>query len=249
MPMSKAPLVLFSDYGWNGPYVGLLHAAIRRELPDARIIDLQHDAPAFFPRGAGILLAAQLHWLPPGSVVVAVVDPGVGTARRGLIVDFGGYTLVGPDNGLFAPLLAGADRVRTIGWQPAGMSATFHGRDWFAPVAARVATGAEIETADIHAAQCVGFDWPASLYEIIYADTFGNLMTGVPGAPVPTDRVLSLEGHEIGYARTFGEVPPGAPMWHVNSLGLLELAVNQGSAAALLGLSPGDQVPGLEDFA
>jgi S-adenosylmethionine hydrolase len=247
--MSKAPLVLFTDYGWNGPYVGLLHAAIRRELPEARIIDLQHDLPPFRPRGAGILLAAQLRWLPPGSVVVAVVDPGVGTARRGLVVDYRGYTLIGPDNGLFAPLLTGAGRVRTIGWRPAGISSTFHGRDWFAPAAARAAQGRHLETAEIPAAQCVGFDWPASLYEIVYSDTFGNLMTGVPGEPVPSDRVLSLHAQEIAYARTFGEVPPGTLFWHVNSLGLLELAVNQGSAAALLGLAPGDRVPGLEDFA
>jgi len=238
--MPIPPFVLFTDYGWKGPYVGLLHAAIQRESMSARIIDLQHDLPSFRPRGAGILLASQLRWLPPGSSVIAVVDPGVGTSRQGLVVEYAGYTLIGPDNGLFAPFLSDADRLRVIDWLPDGMSPTFHGRDWFAPVATRLAAGDEVATHEVAPEQCVGFDWAGLLPEVIYADGFGNLMTGIPEGTLQQDDVLRLKGQQLHYAGSFGRVPVGTLFWHINSLGLVELAVNQGSAADVLGLGVGD---------
>lgn len=234
---------LFTDYGLSGPYVGLLHAVISGALPQARIIDLQHDLPPFRPRGAGILLAPLLRWLPATSMVVAVVDPGVGGGRRGLVVDYAGLRLVGPDNGLFAPLLAGADCIRTIEWLPEEMSATFHGRDWFAPVAARLAAGEQVPLSLTDVESCVGSGWPPVLSEIVYIDGFGNLVTGIPRRFVDNAHSFQLGEWALKYAHTFVEVAPGIPFWHVNSLGLVEFAVNQGSAADLLGLAVGDPVP------
>ena len=241
--MSAPVLALFTDYGLGGPWVGQLHAVIRRRAPQAAIIDLQHDLPSFRPRGAGILLAAQLHRLPEGSTVVAVVDPGVGGSRAGLVLELEGRRLVGPDNGLFAPLLGRAARIARIDWQPADLSATFHGRDWFTPVALRLALGEPVALRAVAAGDCVGHAWGTALPEIIYQDRFGNLVTGLGADALAADAVIRVGQHELQPARTFSEVPPGTPFWHVDALGLVELSVNQGSAAELLDLKVGDPVP------
>ncbi len=235
-----APLVLFTDYGLEGPWVGLLHAMARRAYPGLPIIDLQHDLPPFRPRGAGLLLAAQLRWLPPEAVVVAVVDPGVGTARDALLVEHEGLRLIGPDNGLFAPLLRRARRIARIDWRPGELSATFHGRDWFVPAALRLIAGQPLASTAVAPSACVGHEWPDWLEEVVYVDRFGNLLTGIPAMRAPRSGPWCLAGHELPHARTFGEVPPGTAFWHVNALGLVEIAVNQGSAARILGLAVGD---------
>lgn len=244
--MPWPPFVFFTDYGLEGPYVGHLHMITAGACPGATSIDLQHDVPPFRPRGAGVLLASQLAWLPRGSIVVAVVDPGVGTGRRGLILHHQGHRLIGPDNGLFAPLLHPAERIEVIDWVPVDTPPTFHGRDWFTPVAARLAKGQEVERHPVSPASCVGHDWPGELDEVIYIDHFGNLITGRRGAALPLDSEIRVGQHRLCWARTFAERPVGAPFWHVNALGLVELSVNQGSAAELLGLEVGDPVPVLE---
>ena len=240
--MESSPIVLFTDYGHDGPYVGLLHAVIRKALPQRPIIDLQHDLPSFRPRGAGLMLAAQLHWLPPASIVVAVVDPGVGTSRQGLVIRYQGHYLVGPDNGLFAPFLRDADSIRPIDWKPLDAPATFHGRDWFTPVAMRIAKDEPFDSHAVAPADCVGFGFERDLSEVIYVDHFGNLVTGVSGDSVDRHISIPVGGHVLRHARTFSDVDRGKPFWYVNSLGLVELAVNQGSASALLGLEVGDEV-------
>lgn len=241
--MSRRAILFFTDYGLEGPYVGHLHLAVERISPGLQIIDLQHDVPPFRPRGAGILLACQLAWIPEGSVLVAVVDPGVGTQRRGLIVHHKGRALIGPDNGLFAPILHEAERVEAIDWMPKETSDTFHGRDWFAPVGARLASGRPVSTHEVSSASCVGYQWESEQDEVIYIDRFGNLMIGRRGSALPTDSEMRVGPHRLGWARTFAERPVGVPFWHVNALGLVELSVNQGSAAELLGLKVGDPVP------
>ncbi len=241
--MSTPVLALFTDYGLGGPWVGLLHAVIHERLPQAAIVDLQHDLPPFRPRGAGLLLAAQAAWLPPAALVVAVVDPGVGSERRGLVVHWRGRRFIGPDNGLFAPMLREAGRIEVIDWRPEGIPPTFHGRDWFAPVATRLASGEAVDAQPVPPASCVGHAWPSDLDEVIYVDRFGNLVTGRRGVALPVDCEIRVGPHRLPWARTFSERPHGAPFWHVNALGLVELSVNQGSAAELLGLKVGDTVP------
>ena len=136
-------IVLCTDFGLAGPYLGQVKAVLARAAPAVPVIDLFADLPAFEPRLAAYLLAAYAAWFEPGDVILAVVDPGVGGPRGALVVEADGRWFVGPDNGLFELVLRRAERARcyAIAWRPAALSATFHGRDLFAPVAARLALG------------------------------------------------------------------------------------------------------------
>jgi S-adenosyl-L-methionine hydrolase (adenosine-forming) len=235
------PVCLFSDFGWEGPYVGLMHAAALCVDPSLLLIDVQHDAPRWQPGAAGVLLQALLPWLPERALVVAVIDPGVGGARDGLALEVGGRTLLGPDNGLFETMLPEAETLQRLDWQPERTPcASFHGRDWFVPAAAHLATGASLPMSALRAGDCVrpGFD----RHCVIYRDAFGNLMTGIRAKEVAAGRRLTVGGQILPRVRTFCEVPVGQPLCYANSLGLLEIAVNQGNAARHFGLAVGDGV-------
>ena len=233
-------LHLFTDFGLQGPYVGQLHAAILREAPGMTIIDLLHDAPMFRPRAAAHLLAACARESRRGDVFICVVDPGVGTARRPVALQADGGWYVGPDNGLLDVVAA---RARTsawweITWRPERLSASFHGRDLFAPVAARIALG---EPPTAWGSPCPP---PAeitgeALAEIIYLDAYGNAMTGLRGDQLARHALVAAGGERLSWRSTFGEAAPGEAFWYVNSLGLVEIAVNRGSAAAQLQLTIG----------
>ncbi|TAN72588.1 MAG: hypothetical protein EPN20_03665, partial [Magnetospirillum sp.] len=136
-------IVMFTDFGADGPYLGQVEMAIRRTTPSLAVVNLVADAPRFDPRAAAYLLAALVAEVPAGTVILGVVDPGVGGSRRPVVVRVDGRWLVGPDNGLFEPLIRRAAAVEAweIVWRPARLSSTFHGRDLFAPVAARLAGG------------------------------------------------------------------------------------------------------------
>lgn len=237
-------IALFTDFGLAGPYVGQVKLVLAREAPGLPVIDLQHDAPAHDPRAAACLLAALLPELEAGSVILAVVDPGVGTARRGTIVRADGRWLVGPDNGLFDLLARRADRVAwwDIDWRPARLSATFHGRDLFAPVAARLARGEPPPGVSVPVAARLQEGWPDDLAEIVYIDRFGNAMTGLRASAVAATAWLACRGRRFAPAGTFGEVGEGEVFWYVNSIGLVELAANRRSVAEACGIVPGDRV-------
>lgn len=234
-------IVLFTDFGWQGPYVGLLKLALARHAPAVPVIDLFHDLPPFDAQGAAYLLATYVEEFPAGSVFVAVVDPGVGSDRAGLILRADGRLLVGPDNGLLDRVAARARQAEAwrITWQPARLSASFHGRDLFAPLAARLAAG----TAPNRWATPVPLrlrDWPDDLARIVYLDRYGNAMTGIRAAALGPRTYLVVNGQTLNRARTFSDLPPGQGFWYENSSGLAEVAVNQGSAAETFGLRPGD---------
>jgi hypothetical protein len=233
-------LQLFTDFGLQGPYVGQLHAAILRAAPGTSIIDLLHDAPMFRPRAAAHLLAACAGESQPGDVFVCVVDPGVGTARRPLALRADGRWFVGPDNGLLEVVAARATEAAwwEITWRPAQLSASFHGRDLFGPVAARIAAGEPTTAWGTPIPAPPGVADP-ELAEIIYLDAYGNAMTGLRGDRVEYHATLTAGGERLSYRRTFGKAAPGEAFWYVNSLGLVEIAVNRGSAAAQLGLTIG----------
>ena len=239
------PVLLFTDFGPHGPYLGELHMAVRDSLSDARVVDLVNDAPAFEPRPAAYLLAALAAARAAPAVYLAVVDPGVGTGSRlPVVVTAGGQQFVGPDNGLFHVLARHRpEAVReAIRWRPGRLSASFHGRDLFAPVAARLAAGEAVETDPLPWGDDELAGWPADWPAVIYADWYGNLMTGLRAGALGRDAAVRLGGRELRWARTFGEVPPGTAFWYVNSIGLVEVAVNGGSAAAALGAGPGTVV-------
>jgi S-adenosylmethionine hydrolase len=237
-------LLLFTDFGANDLYVGQVEAVLDRLAPGVRVIDLLNAAPAFNVRAAAHLLAALALDQPAGQVVLGVVDPGVGSERGAVVVRADDRWYVGPDNGLFSVIAsrAGAVSVWRIAARPAGASASFHGRDVFAPVAAAVATG-RFPNADVAplAELAVRFGG-GDLAEVIYLDHFGNAFTGIRARELPPTRRLVAAGREIAYARVFAEAPPGAPFWYRNSSGLVEIAVNRGHAARALGLEVGTPV-------
>jgi S-adenosylmethionine hydrolase len=168
-------IALFSDYGTEGPYVGQVHAAIHAVAPDAKIVDLQHDAPRNNPRASAYLLAALAPALQGGTVLFCVVDPGVGTGRdEPVVMDLDGRRLVGPDNGLFDIAVRRAAQVKCsrIRWRPAGLSKTFHGRDLYAPVCAILSAGRDpgLEPRDWRDAH----GWPDDPAEIINPYRWAN---------------------------------------------------------------------------
>jgi len=232
-------LVLMTDFGPTGPYMGQMQAVLYREAPGVPVVTLFSDAPLCNPRASAYLLAAYAAEFPVGTVFLAVVDPGVGTAtRRPVVVQADGRWFVGPDNGLFELVRRRAATCNCweILWRPPHLSASFHGRDLFAPVAARLARG---EPPPGEMVECSWHGWPDDLAEVIYIDHFGNAMTGIRAASVPSGGVIEVAGRQLPHAVTFGAVAPGEVFWYENANGLIELAVNQGSAAQQLGLTIG----------
>jgi S-adenosylmethionine hydrolase len=236
-------IVLFTDFGPAGPYTGQIKAVLAREAPGIPVIDMLSDAPAFRPKPAAYLLAALAEAFPTDAVFLCVVDPGVGGDRAALVVEADGRRYVGPDNGLFEIVLrrSATSRVARITWTPSRLSASFHGRDLFAPVAAKLAAGAQVPTADVAAPEVRHPEWPDDLAEIIYIDHFGNAMTGLRAAPLALDAVMVAGERRISHARVFSEVATGEAFWYENASGLAEIAVNQGRADAL-GLAVGTSI-------
>ncbi|MBV8778836.1 MAG: SAM-dependent chlorinase/fluorinase [Alphaproteobacteria bacterium] len=238
-------IVLFTDFGLAGPYTGQVQAVLHQSAPGVPIISLFANAPAEQPKLAAYLLAAYGTWFPPGTVLLCVIDPGVGSERRAVVVEAEGRTYVGPDNGLFDIVMrrAAEPRLWEIIWHPGPLSPSFHGRDLFAPVAARLALGESVagfaQPADDRSADR---GWPDDLGEIVYIDHYGNAMTGLRGALLAPDARLLAAGRSLARAATFSAVPHGEAFWYINSNGLAEIAVNGGRAAETLGLAVGDHV-------
>jgi S-adenosyl-L-methionine hydrolase (adenosine-forming) len=238
-------IVLFTDFGLAGPYTGQVQAVLHQSAPGVPVISLFADLPPAKPKPAAYLLAAYSTWFPADSVFVCVVDPGVGSQRRALVVAIDGRRFVGPENGLFELVLRRATTPRCweITWQPGVASASFHGRDLFAPVAGRLARGEPPASLAQPVTPVRHPDWPDDLAEIVYIDHYGNAITGLRGdAAVPPHTELVAGGHSLRSARTFSAVPDAAAFWYVNSNGLVEVAVNGGRADRALGLSVGSPV-------
>jgi len=237
-------IFLFTDFGAEGPYLAQMQAVLAAEAPEVPALNLLSNAPAGDPRRAAYLLAALATALPRDALVLGVVDPGVGGDRLPLVVEAGGRRFVGPDNGLYSRIAARdpAARAWRIDWRPARLSASFHGRDLFAPVAARLAAGRDVPMAELPTASLVGSGWPDEIAEIIYADVYGNLYTGLRGDRVADPARLRLGNRVLVHARTFSAVPPGEPFWYRNSCGLVEIAVNGASACERLGVGVGASI-------
>ncbi len=237
-------IALFTDFGVRGPYVGQMKAVLMHEAPESRVLDLMHDAPRFDAQASAYLLAALVAGFPANTVFLCVVDPGVGNAKRKpVILRAGGHWFVGPDNGLFdiiARRQAGNAEWFEILWQPEALSSSFHGRDLFAPVAAALSRG---EVPHSQQLECpVLFDEPDDLARIIYIDDFGNVVTGLRAAQLGANARLQSGAQIFLRAGTFSDVPVGQGFWYENSSGLAEIAVNQNSAADVLGLKLGQDV-------
>ena len=236
-------IVLFTDFGLHGPYTGQMKAVLHQMAPGIPVIDLFADAPAGNPKASAYLLAAYAAWFPAETVFLCVVDPGVGGTRPPIIVEADGRWYVGPGNGLFEMVQRRAVDTRswTIDWRPERLSASFHGRDLFAPVAAMLARGEPPPGHPRRDEVDRRRDWPDDFGEIIYIDHFGNAMTGLRAAMLPADARLAAAGRVLESATTFSDRPPGTAFWYENSNGLAEIAVNRGRADEL-GLAIGSPV-------
>jgi S-adenosyl-L-methionine hydrolase (adenosine-forming) len=237
-------IVLFTDFGLHGPYTGQMKAVLHQMAPGIPLIDLFADAPVGRPKPSAYLLAAYATSFPAGTVFLCVVDPGVGGMRQPMILRAHDQWYVGPDNGLFELVQRRARQALNwdIDWKPARLSASFHGRDLFAPVAAMLARG-EPPPGSLRADAAERRpDWPDDLGEIVYVDHFGNAMTGLRAATLPADARLAACDHVLARARTFSDLPAGTGFWYENSNGLAEIAVNQGRADQTLGISLGTAV-------
>ncbi len=238
-------IVLFSDFGPSGPYVGQVKAVLARAAPEVPVVDLFADAPAHDVEAAAYLLAAYAPSFDEGDVFVCVVDPGVGTdSREPAVVRADGRFFVGPDNGLFnvVGLRARALARWEIAWRPARLSPSFHGRDLFAPVAARLARGHMVPGVRVEAATRIRPGWPEDLARIVYIDRFGNAVAGLRAETLEPGAAIEVGGQALSFARTFGAAAEGAAFWYENANGLVEIAVDRGRAADVLGLGLGDPV-------
>lgn len=242
---------LLTDFGLSDPYVGVMKGVILREHAHARIVDLCHEVPAQDVRAGAFWLSRSYAYFPTGTVHVAVVDPGVGSDRAALLVLAHGQAFLGPDNGLLASLAAapGAScrRLDPGALELAPLSRTFHGRDLFAPVAARLAAGALAPAAaGPEARVSVPSLLPAATElgeelhgEVIWVDHFGNALTNLEAARVSKHRALWLQSGQLPIVGTYAEAAPGQCVGLIGSFGVLEIAQRDGSAARALSLSRG----------
>jgi hypothetical protein len=260
MHSSRPIITLLTDFGTRDAYVAAMKGVILGLNPEVVLVDLSHEVPSQDILAGAFVLAEAAPYFPPGTIHLAVVDPEVGTARRGLAARARGRYFVGPDNGLFHLAWQGAGDLEIVSLtNPAyfrpEVSATFHGRDVFAPVAAHLSLGVALGEFGpaIHdpvplPCPAPGFAREAARGEIIYVDRFGNLVSNLKAAAL-RDWLAGRPAHVrvggltlTGLARTYGEVPPGQFLALEGSHGFLEVAVNQGSAAQGLKVAVGQPV-------
>lgn len=255
-------ITITTDFGHQGPFAGVMKGRILGRLPTAQIIDLTHEIVVHWPAEAGFWLARAFEYFPPGTVHVAVVDPGVGTSRDIVMVTAAGHFFVAPDNGLLAPVVARHPQAAIVRLRPPGLarlgiqhaSATFHGRDIFAPLAAELAAGRCVP-ADLGDPAAAGTLVPSWVDEptvdhasvsgvIITIDHFGNLISNIDAALIERFRLplVHAGNHAFPLMRTYGDTRPGAYLALINSFGVVEIARAEQSAADGLGLSRGAPV-------
>ncbi|WP_434731641.1 S-adenosyl-l-methionine hydroxide adenosyltransferase family protein [Thermogladius sp. KZ2Tp1] len=260
------PLIaLLTDYGYKDPYVGILKGVIKRINPAAEIVDLTHGVERQNIREGALILKSSAKYFPPGTIFVAVVDPGVGSQRRSILVKTRNYILVGPDNGLLSLLAIedGIEEVYDIGesrYRLERVSGTFHGRDIFAPVAAYASLGVPLselgERVDSNSIQVIEIPKPSVHGEsvrarVIYVDVYGNVLTNVEPWLLDSlgwrmgDTLLVEAGsarRECTLTRSFSLVKVGELACYISSFDYLELGVNMGDASRELGVRLDDEL-------
>jgi hypothetical protein len=252
------PIVtLTTDFGTRDPFVGIMKGVILDVAPEARLVDLTHEVPAQDVVAGAHVLRSAVPWFPRGTIHLAVVDPGVGTRRRALLIETDGAWFVGPDNGLLSlavPARA-ARRILDVSRSPVRLqptSRTFHGRDLFAPVAAALASGVAPDqlgraVRSMHrlAAPKVRRRGRTLHGEVLWVDRFGNLTTSIGRADLASTGFrrgrlsITIGGHVVPFRSSYAAVARHHAVALLNSSDLLEVAVNQGSAAAALDAGPG----------
>jgi S-adenosyl-L-methionine hydrolase (adenosine-forming) len=252
--MAAPILTLTTDFGLADHYVGVMKGVILDICPRARIIDLSHEVPAYDISQGSYIIESSWRYFPRDTVHVVVIDPGVGSSRRPILIEAGGQYFVGPDNGVLAPIYACAKcKVRVISnkkYYRRPVSRTFHGRDIFAPVAAHLAAGVPpgrvgttvknyVRTAPQQPIQSGKRKWSGSVMRI---DRFGNLITNFEAGAFPDLERFTLTAGQVKIsrlARSYAECKPGELLVIAGSSGHLEISMNQGSAAQKLKIEPG----------
>jgi S-adenosylmethionine hydrolase len=259
-------VALLTDFGNQDHYVGAMKGAILTVCPEANLVDLAHEIPAHDVTAGALALASAWRDFPAQSVFVAVVDPGVGSSRRALALDAGGYRFVGPDNGILSLVMAEAEgpqalhQITNPSLVRKAVSATFHARDVFGPVAGHLARGVPVAQVGPAVADPVRLPQPAlrplgsGEWEatVLHVDRFGNLITNLLQRDLDgilaavendfRDVVVVVEGEILPLARTYADVPEGEGCALMGSSGRLEVAVHRGNASRLLGASAGAPV-------
>ncbi len=253
-------ITLLTDFGYRDAYVGVMKGVILGLNPQVQLVDLSHAVAPQDILGGALVLQSAWRYFPPGTIHLAVVDPGVGSARRGLAAATAGHLFVGPDNGLFSLVFAQQPPHTVVSLAERGyflpeVSATFHGRDIFAPVAAHLSLGVPLTALGPALAEPVRLDVPSPRMEaaaihgqVLTWDHFGNLITNIPcqdlqrwrqGRPV---RVWVADRLIPHWVATYSQAPVGDLLALGGSHGYLEIACREGNAAALLQASPGTAV-------
>ena len=245
-------VTLTTDFGLRDAYVAEMKGVMLGIADAARrplaFVDVTHEVERHDITEGALALEAAAPFFPAGTVHLGVVDPGVGTARRGLVLAAGGHVFVGPDNGLFTPFLETGDwsafELAEADYRLPIVSRTFHGRDVFAPAAAHVASGVEPARFGPPLRDPVRLSWPevravtgAVAGAVVHADRFGNLITSIHArtlAPVDRELIVRIGGREVPLVGTYGDLSVGRPGALIGSGGRLEIAVREGSAATLL---------------
>jgi S-adenosylmethionine hydrolase len=238
-------ITLLSDFG--SFYPAQMKGVILSRIRDVTLVDISHDLPFQDITAGAFVLMSTVQYFPPGTVHLAVVDPGVGTKRLGIAVESGGHFLVGPDNGLLIPAARslGSPRAFEISCHFDRVSNTFHGRDVFAPAAAMLAAGHQISDLGPEVS-AVDLDFGGPVHSergiearIIYVDRFGNLITNMKSLP---EGDLCLNGRRLRRQRTYAEAGGIEPLITIGSHGFAEIAVNLGNASLAFGLKSGDRI-------
>jgi len=256
-------IVLMTDFGYNDPFVGVMKGVIYKINPHAKIIDLAHDIPKFDIRMGSFILRTSYRYFPRGSIFCCVVDPGVGTKRRPIIIRSRNYIFVGPDNGCMSWGAMDDGIVEVVEiieerFMVKPVSTTFHGRDIFAPVSAYISMGTPIhafgpiiDPNSIVSAVFEEYRKCEDYYEVevIGSDSFGNIFLSMPVGELEEDvgSVLTIDKGNLKWearvSETFGEVPKGGLLiLKHTSHGYLEIAANMDSATRILGVKPGERI-------
>ncbi len=263
----KRLIALMTDFGYKDPYVGVMKGVVKSINPDAEIVDLTHGVTRHSILEAAINLLVSAEYFPQGTIFVVVVDPGVGSERRALLIETNNYVLIGPDNGCLSLLMErdGVKRAFDISssrYRLAKVSSTFHGRDVFAPIAAWVSKGVSLEDIgveiDVGSIVKISIEKPACYLEekvivgrALYIDLYGNVMTNVEAnyinlinAKIGSRLSVAVDSgeHQCIYETSFSRVPQGELACYINSWGFLEVAVNMGDASQFLKVKPGDKI-------
>lgn len=248
-------ITLLTDFGYRDPFVGIMKGVILGIAPEAQIVDLTHGIPAQDIAQGALALGQSYEYFPRGTVHVAVVDPGVGSDRRGIVIETGGYLFVGPDNGIFSTILEahGLSYFAYHITQPQYMlqqpGPTFHGRDVFAPVAAWLARGVPASEMGPRIENPVAIERAKPVVEttgvhgdVVAVDSFGNAITNISGDEVAGLATVRVKGIDAPLVESYSEGLDGALCALVNSSGLLELFVYKGSASAEFEIKVGTKV-------